>query len=191
MNMKNDVNKGGAPDMAAIAADLADDPTMADAYRAHVGATRIISDLVAARVRAGLSQRDLAKKLGVAPSTISRFEDRPDADLELGLLVHYAEAVGLATTLILDDGRQTDAAYIKSCVCTIQRLLKRLTDITRKYPDDADLCDGIAKFQAEVLLNFLVKYRESADIPRVFDFMPHLQNNSEDMPKMRREPVKA
>ncbi len=190
MNMNNDVNKGAAPDMAAIAADLADDPTMADAYHAHVGATRIISDLVAARVRAGFSQRDLAKKLDVAPSTISRFEDKPDADLELGLLVRYADVVGLTTTLILDDGNQSDATCIKSCVLTIQRLLKRLTDITKRHPDDAALCDGIAKFQAEVLLNFLVKYQESA-VPRVFDFMPRLSDESKEVPEIRQERVNA
>jgi len=172
MNREQHKGNMSPTNMADIVADLTDDPSMADAYRQHVAATRIISDLVAVRCHQGLSQREVARKMGVNASAVSRFEDEPDEELKLGFLARYAESVGLHATLLLDDGRQTDAERIKSCVFTIHNELKKLTDIARKHPDDKSLCDGITKFQAEVLINFLVKYGESANIPRVFDFIP-------------------
>lgn len=158
-------------DMAKFAADLTGNPEMANIYREHERETGIINGLVDERVRQGLSQRDIAQKIGVSASTVCRFEDKPDGDLELGFLAKYANALGLHMALVLDDESQTDASRIKASVFSIQEQLKNLTEIVRKHPDDAALCSGIAKFQAEVLLNFLIKYGESADIPRVFDFM--------------------
>lgn len=171
--MNNEQMKGNQnPDnMAEIAAYLADDPTIADDFRKHEAATRIVSDLILERMRQGMTQRDMARRMGVAPSTVSRFEDKPDEQLELGFLSRYANALGCRMAVVFDDMAQTDASRIKASVFAIQRQLGNLTRIARKYPDDEALCEGIAKFQAEVLLNFLVKYEESADIPRVFDFI--------------------
>lgn len=49
--------------------------------------------LIEERHRAGLSQRQLAEKLGVAPSTICRMEQH-DADLTLSQIRHYAYGIG-------------------------------------------------------------------------------------------------
>ncbi|WP_143153992.1 helix-turn-helix domain-containing protein [Rhodococcus rhodnii] len=54
-------------------------------------------DLRRAREDADLSQRAVAAKLGVAPSTISRLE-RLDSDLTLSQIRHYAWAVGVDLT---------------------------------------------------------------------------------------------
>ena len=170
-NTQSNTNTADTPfDMARFAAELADDPAMEPAYRELRENTRIVSALVLARARKGMSQADVAKAIGVDPSTISRFETKSDDKLELGMLKKYIGAIGLHASIVFDDGSQSDAACIKSCVFAIHDLLGRLTDIARKHPDDASLCDGIAKFQAEVLINFLAKYRDSADLPRVFDF---------------------
>lgn len=144
---------------------------MSNIYREHERGTSIINGLVDERVRQGLSQRGIAQKIGVSASTVCRFEDKPDCDLDLGFLAKYASALGLRMTLMFDDGRQNDASRIKASVFSIQEQLKNLTGIARRHPDDAALCNGIARFQAEVLLNFLIKYGETAGIPRVFDFM--------------------
>ncbi len=174
-NTQPNTNPANTPfDMARFAAELADDPTMEPAYRELRENTRIVSALVLARARKGMSQADVAKAIGVDPSTISRFEAKSDEKLELGMLMKYIGAIGLHASIVFDDGSQSDAACIKSCVFAIHDLLGRLTDIARKQPDDASLCDGIAKFQAEVLINFLAKYRDSADLPRVFNFFQNV-----------------
>jgi transcriptional regulator with XRE-family HTH domain len=179
MDKEQTIETGKPFDMAEFAAELTDDTTMADAYRAHVRATRLIRDLITERVRQGITQRELAKRMGVSASTVCRFEDKQDVDLELGLLVQYANALGLHPAIVFNDAGQSDAASIKSCVFAIHGYLKRLTALARKHPDDAELCDGIAKFQAEVLINFLDKYRDSADLPRVFDFIPQPEKQGE------------
>ena len=174
-------------DMAQFVAELTDDPTMADSYREYERTVRLRNELVDKRVRRGLTQRDMAKLMGVNQSRVCRFEDKPDDDLDLGTLRRYAAALGFHMTLHFADEKQTDASRIKDCVFSIQRQLQNITDIARKHPDDKDLCNGIAQFQAEVLLNFLVKYGESADLPRVFDFIAE----QSDSPTATAEPKQA
>lgn len=95
--------------MAIIAAELADDPSMVEAYRTHEYATRIIRELEMARVRLGMTQRDLADKMGVSLAEVANFEDKPDEDLELGFFSRYATALGLRVSLTLGDGTQSEA----------------------------------------------------------------------------------
>ncbi|MBS2989064.1 MULTISPECIES: helix-turn-helix transcriptional regulator [Rhodococcus] len=54
------------------------------------------------RANAGLSQRSLAVKLGVAPSTISRIE-RDDADLTLSQIRHYAWGIGRCVRFVIEE----------------------------------------------------------------------------------------
>ncbi len=174
-------NANAPLDMARFAAELADDPAMESAYREIREKTRIISALVLARARKGMTQADVARKMGVNPSTISRFEAKCDEELEFGMLMKYIGAIGLHASIVFDDETQSDAACIKSYVFAIHDLLGRLTDIARKHPDDAALCDGIARFQAEVLINFLAKYSESADLPRVFNYFHPLADKPQSL----------
>lgn len=173
MDNEQKMTTANPADMAEFFAKLTDTPELADEIRRHEAATRIVTGLIFERLRQGMTQRDLARKMGVSASTVCRFEDKPDEELELGFLSRYANALGCHMAIIFDDMSQTDAAKIKSNIFAIQKHLENLTSIARTHADDARLCEGIAKFQAEVLLNFLVKYGESADIPRVIDFFPH------------------
>lgn len=184
-------NVGKSFDMAGFVAELVEDPQAADEYREHAQATQLIKDFVAERLRHGLSQRDMARRLGVAPGTISRFEDRADDELEIGMLSRYADALGFRMTIQFEDKSQGDASRIKACVFSIQRQLQNLTDIARKHLDDKALCDGIAQFQAEVLLNFLIKYGESADLPRVVEFIAGKGEHSASAESPQTEKVKA
>jgi ribosome-binding protein aMBF1 (putative translation factor) len=74
---------------------------VADAVRKLSAKTRLIDQLILARVAAGLTQAQLAAKLRCSQSRISKIEDSQDADLSLGDIHAYARIVGLKLQLDL------------------------------------------------------------------------------------------
>ncbi len=74
---------------------------VADAVRQLSTKTRLIDQLILARVAAGLTQAQLAAKLRCSQSRISKIEDSQDADLSLGDIHAYARIVGLKLQLDL------------------------------------------------------------------------------------------
>lgn len=127
----------------------------------------MISFLMTERVRRGVTQSEIAKKMGVSVSKVSRMEDSRDADIKLGEISEYASALGLTMSSMFDDSKIDAAARVKMFVLRIASDLEHLTDLAKKSRGDRDLCKGIAEFRGEVLLNFLTRYAKSgAEFPR-------------------------
>ena len=74
---------------------------VAEAVRQLSAKTRLIDQLILARVAAGLTQAQMAAKLRCSQSSISKIEDSQDADLSLGDIQAYARTVGLKLRLDL------------------------------------------------------------------------------------------
>ena len=74
---------------------------VADAVRQLSTKTKLIDQLILARVAAGLTQSQMASKLRCSQSCISKIEDSQDADLSLGDIQSYARVVGLKLQLDL------------------------------------------------------------------------------------------
>ena len=74
---------------------------VAEAVRQLSAKTRLIDQLILARVAAGLTQAQMAAKLRCSQSRISKIEDSHDADLSLGDIQAYARIVGLKLKLDL------------------------------------------------------------------------------------------
>ncbi len=74
---------------------------VADAVRQLSAKTRLVDQLIVARVASGLTQSQLAAKLRCSQSRISKIEDSQDADLSLGDIQAYARIVGLKLQLDL------------------------------------------------------------------------------------------
>jgi hypothetical protein len=74
---------------------------VADAVRQLSVKTRLIDQLILARVAVGLTQAQMAAKLRCSQSRISKIEDSQDADLSLGDIHAYARVVGLKLQLDL------------------------------------------------------------------------------------------
>ena len=74
---------------------------VAEAVRQLSAKTKLIDQLILARVAAGLTQSQLAAKLRCSQSRISKIEDSHDADLSLGDIHAYARVVGLKLELAL------------------------------------------------------------------------------------------
>ena len=129
-------------------------------------------------VRKKLTQKDIADRMGVSVSTVSRFEDTPDDELKLGDMKAYMAALGMNMSMLICEEKVPSAARIKHCVFEIQRLLTRLTEYAKNSHGDQELCDAISKFQGEVLFNFLMKYVESGADPTSFFVDGSLQKSN-------------
>ena len=70
--------------------------------------TKVITDLVCQRLSAGLSQKDVARRMNRTQSWVSKFEDRLDAELALGDIQAYCQAI--AGGLALEFGRRVHTA---------------------------------------------------------------------------------
>jgi len=78
---------------------------VADAVRQLSTKTRLIDQLIVARVAVGLTQAQMAAKLRCSQSRVSKIEDSRDADLSLGDIQAYARIVGLKLKLDLRVGQ--------------------------------------------------------------------------------------
>jgi transcriptional regulator with XRE-family HTH domain len=83
-----------------IAGWAAEDPEFAEGYERGFQAFRIGVMLLAARQKAGLTQAEVARRLGTHKSAISRMENHAE-DIRLSTLQRYAEAVGCFLNLEL------------------------------------------------------------------------------------------
>jgi len=67
--------------------------------------TEVVDQLVLARLRAGLSQTDLAARMKCTQSRISKIEDSLDVQLSLKDIYEYAAAVGVECEFIIQGTR--------------------------------------------------------------------------------------
>jgi transcriptional regulator with XRE-family HTH domain len=65
-----------------------------DEFFALKKATRLVERLATARQRAGITQKQMAERLGVTQSAISKLEAGRDSDLTVRHIIHYAKATG-------------------------------------------------------------------------------------------------
>lgn len=148
---------------AQMLADLCGDETLSSAIEKDVRETQLITILMDARARKGLRQKDIAERMGVSVSTVSRMEDSCDADLRFGDILKYMKAIGLKMSMLMDDATDTTTLRIKNCVFMIEDLLRHLTSLARTCDDDPSIVEGISRFRGEVLYNFLMKYKATGE----------------------------
>lgn len=83
-----------------IAQRAAREPEFADGYERGYQAFQLGAMLLSAREQAGLTQAEVARRLGTHKSAISRMENHAE-DIRLSTLQRYAEAVGCFLSLEL------------------------------------------------------------------------------------------
>jgi predicted XRE-type DNA-binding protein len=93
--------------------ETSDDESFAEAFEQRLHSRRIIKDLMIHRATHGLSQKDIAERLECTQSRISKLESTTDAELRLGDLAKYAEAVGLRVKIVLESKESPAAARVK------------------------------------------------------------------------------
>lgn len=87
-------------DFDRFLASQADDPEFVEGFERGHQAFRLGVMLLSARQQAGLTQAEVARRLGTHKSAISRMENHAE-DIRLSTLQRYAEAVGCFLSLEL------------------------------------------------------------------------------------------
>lgn len=91
-------------DLAELKARLLEDPETRAEYEALEPEFAIARELIAARTRAGLSQAEVAERMGTSQSTVARLESGRSLP-SLRTLERYANATGSRTVVKLEAAR--------------------------------------------------------------------------------------
>jgi|SRR5579872_5770753 len=96
----SNVTKGSHQSVTEMVRDLlADDPEFVKQFENRIAERELIKALTIARSRAGLTQEQLAEKMGCGQSKLSKLESGVDADMRLGDILAYLKAAGCSLKL--------------------------------------------------------------------------------------------
>jgi len=113
--------------------------------------TVIVRRLVALRAGAGMTQSNLAKKLGCTQSRISKIEASKDEDITLGVIRDYVQATESRIGIFC--GKPVShVEAVKNHALSIRRHLESLADIAQKHDE---LEPHIQGFFGEAFFNIL------------------------------------
>ena len=87
--------------LKTLKAQLLADPSTRAAYDAQADEFAMARELIAARTQAGLTQADVAERMGTTQSTVARLE-AGKAVPSLRSLQRYAQAVGCRAVVLLE-----------------------------------------------------------------------------------------
>ena len=137
---------------------LAEDDAVRKEVEEEVGNSRIVDNLLQLRVGKGVTQRELAERMGCDPSKISRMEAGNDLQLKMGDVLQYLSALGVTMSLFFEDTSLPAAGQIKPHVYAIQEQLGKLVEIARQVDGDEEIITKIHAFCGDVLFDFLKKF---------------------------------
>jgi len=153
--------------------DVSEDRAFAETLERRVAQRQIVKSLFALRSSKGLSQKDLAQKLGCTQSRISKLETGDDDDLRIGDLDRYLTALGLDVCLLVTPRHRMAIAMVKHHALAIKRLLDRLADLAR---GDNQIARGVAGFFGEAFFNLVKMLQDSSSrLPKNEGERPYIQ----------------
>lgn len=113
--------------------------------------TVVIRQLITLRASAGLTQTDLAQKIGCTQSRISKLEASKDEDITLGVIREYVQATGARFSLSC--GKPVNhVEAVKNHALSIRHHLEALAEIAQKHDE---LEPHIQGFFGEAFFNIL------------------------------------
>jgi transcriptional regulator with XRE-family HTH domain len=149
--------------LSQIAAALAGKPEVESKVFAEITRNSLVSCLLNFRVSRGLTQEQVAKRMGCDPSKVSRMESGNDDGLKWPDIVSYIQAVNVTMSILFEDPLLPAAEQIKQCVFSIKENLDELTELARSVGGNDEIARKIHQFSGEVLINFLIQYKEHSE----------------------------
>ncbi len=138
---------------------LADDVEFVSQFETRLASRQMVKSLAVVRARAGLSQQELAVKMGCTQSKISKVESGVDADLKFGDIEAYLKATDHEAKIFLTPGGGTIADDVKLHALQIHRLLAKMVAMVGT---DHDITEGVAAFIDEAASNLTRMTRMAA-----------------------------
>ena len=103
------------------------------------------------RCSAGLTQKDMAERMGCSQSKVSKLESSPDEKIAVKDLVQFGHALDKRLAIGFENQGITIVEQIKRHVFSIKHLLDQLAALA-KYDDVIDR--GVSRFFMETAVNF-------------------------------------
>jgi transcriptional regulator with XRE-family HTH domain len=150
--------------VAEMVRETTDDDAFAAAFEGRLRGRGIVKELMVLRAVRGLSQGDVASRLGCTQSRISKLESSADADIRLGDLARYASAVGFRVDVVLESRETTAVERVKRLAARIKDQLDHLAGLAR---GDRKIAQGVASFFNEAFFDLVKLLQGSAEkLPR-------------------------
>ena len=146
-------------DVSQMIRETSDSQDFSEAFEKQLAERQLMKQLLLVRMEKGLSQEDVAKKMGCTQSKVSKLESSKDGDIQMDDLVKYSTAIGLRPQFMFF----TDVAaanMIKHHFFETKALLQKLVDVAK---DDPVIAKGVGHFCAEAIVNYFKMLAESAD----------------------------
>lgn len=135
--------------------DLIEDGALANQIRQEIGEQRLSTALFTMRNHQGMTQTDVAEKIGCSQSAVSKLEHATEDQITVGDLVRYSSALGLNLSIQFTKN-MTAVESVKHHFFQIKEHLDRLRDLAG---DDGDMKRGVDRFYNEFLANVLRLYQ--------------------------------
>ena len=143
------------------AAYLAGDEKVKQQVDEEICCSQLVNTLLQLRIEKGISQKELAKRIGWDPSKISRLEAGNDLQLKMGDVRQYLSALDVTMNMVFEDTSLPVAEQIKQHVFLIHEKLEELVKLAKQVDGDEVIINKIHVFCSEVLFNFLSRFGDS------------------------------
>lgn len=125
----------------------------------------LMPKLAAIRAAKGLSQSDIARKMGCTQGKVSKLEHSDDDNVSLGDLKSYLGAMELSPRVIIAPTSWAATAQVKFYASRIRECFTKLVKLSERDPK---IHRGISNFHVEALGNFMALIAESAqNLPKL------------------------
>lgn len=118
----------------------------------YLHARRLSRMLTVMRAQLGLSQVQVAEKLGWSQGRVSKLESKPDRDVSVGALLDYAGALDMQMTMTFLPEKTKIVDQVKFHAFEMQKLLQRLVKLCK---GDEDMVKGVENFHDQCLVNLI------------------------------------
>lgn len=133
-------------DISELAEGLGLDTAGISKVRQRVASRSVSNMLSALRVRCGLTQKELASRMGKTQSAVSKLETASDDDFRLGDIRAYAAAIGFGISIDFTEP-MTLAREIRQQLDHFVRLIDRLKEFDS---GDAAVSEALDKFKNDM-----------------------------------------
>ena len=148
-----------ASEMLHAIAEDQEDKDFAKSVEEELGERTLLHFLFGARASRGVSQKDIAKRIGCSQSRVSKIENGLDASLSLGDLDAYLNALGMKSRLFITTGELTVIDEVKFHAFRIKHCLDRLVEIAG---DDPLIRRSVDDAHKEIMYNLVRMVASSA-----------------------------
>ena len=134
---------------------LLEDKELSSAISREISEQKLATTLFTMRNHEGMTQEQVARKMGCSQSAVSKLEHATDEQITIGDIVRYSSALGLKLTVQF----RKNMNAVESVKYHFFHIKKHLDHLRELAKADSDIRKGVDKFYNEWLLNMLQLYK--------------------------------